>query len=298
MPTATRSALAWLPGFVLLSAFWGSSFALIKIALEAGVAPPWVAFARCAVGAVTLVAICVLTRTPLPRDRSTWGHAAVVAVLANTAPFVLLAYGEQHVDSVLAGLLNATTPLMTLLFVPLLVPTERITARRVAGPADRVRGRAVCPRGVARRRRRNHHGDPRLSRVDRLLRRHVRLHAALLRRPQRLRGGAVGGPAPLRERRARRRRPRPRGTAGLARRPAAVALLALGALGTGWAYVLNLGVVRAAGPTVASTVTYVIPVWSTLIGAVLLAEPVGWNTVAGGVLVVAGVVVTRLPERA
>jgi drug/metabolite transporter (DMT)-like permease len=79
--------------------------------------------------------------------------------------------------------------------------------------------------------------------------------------------------------------------------PAVVALLALGALGTGWAYVLNLGVVRAAGPTVASTVTYVIPVWSTLIGAVLLAEPVGWNTVAGGVLVVAGVVVTRLPER-
>ena len=79
--------------------------------------------------------------------------------------------------------------------------------------------------------------------------------------------------------------------------PAAVALLALGALGTGWAYVLDLGVVRAAGPTVASTVTYVIPVWSTLIGAVLLAEPVGWNTVAGGVLVVAGVVVTRLPEK-
>jgi len=67
--------------------------------------------------------------------------------------------------------------------------------------------------------------------------------------------------------------------------PAAVALLALGALGTGLAYVLNLGVVRAAGPTVASTVTY-IPVWSTAIGAttigaVLLAEPVGWNTVVG-----------------
>ena len=48
--------------------------------------------------------------------------------------------------------------------------------------------------------------------------------------------------------------------------PAAVALLALGALGTGLAYVLNLGVVRAAGPTVASTVTYVIPVWSMASG--------------------------------
>jgi drug/metabolite transporter (DMT)-like permease len=52
------------------------------------------------------------------------------------------------------------------------------------------------------------------------------------------------------------------------------------------AYVLNLGVVRAAGPTVASTVTYVISVWSMAIGAVLLAEPVGWNTVVGAVVVV------------
>ena len=60
---------------------------------------------------------------------------------------------------------------------------------------------------------------------------------------------------------------------------------------------LNLGVVRAAGPTVASTVTYVIPVWSTTIGAVLLAEPVSWNTVVGGVVVVTGVVITRLPDR-
>src|SRR6185369_11138889 len=102
----------------------------IKVAVEAGVAPPWIAFARCALGALTLLTICLVTRSPLPRDRVTWGHAAVVA---NTVPFVLLAYGEQHVDSVLAGLINATTPLMTLLFVPLLVPTEHITRRRVAG---------------------------------------------------------------------------------------------------------------------------------------------------------------------
>jgi drug/metabolite transporter (DMT)-like permease len=79
--------------------------------------------------------------------------------------------------------------------------------------------------------------------------------------------------------------------------PAAVALLALGALGTGLAYVLNLGIIRAAGPNDASTVTYVIPVWSMAIGAVLLAEPVGWNTVVVGLVVVAGVVITRLPDR-
>ena len=140
-------------------------------------------------------------------------------MLANTVPFVLLAYGEQHVDSVLAGLLNATTPLMTLLFVPLLVP-DRADHRAPGGRAvDRVRGRAVRSRGVARRRRRDRHGDARVPRLHRELRRHVRVHAALLRRPQRLGCGAVRGPARLRERRARGRRPRARRPAALARRP-------------------------------------------------------------------------------
>jgi drug/metabolite transporter (DMT)-like permease len=61
-----------------------------------------------------------------------------------------------------------------------------------------------------------------------------------------------------------------------------MALLVLSAVGTGWAFLLNLQVIRAAGPTVASTVTYVVPVWSTLVGALLLAEPVGWNTSSAG----------------
>jgi len=259
VPTATRSALAWLPGFVLLSAFWGSSFALIKIALTAGVAPPWVAFARCAVGAVTLVAICVLTRTPLPRDRSTWGHAAVVAVLANTAPFVLLAYGEQHVDSVLAGLLNATTPLMTLLFVPLLVPTERITARRVAGLLIGFAG-VLCVLGVWR----GVAGGTITGTLACLG--STACYGATFAYMQRFFAGRSGSAAALSAAQllcasaelgvvAPALAGLPTWPAG----PAAVALLALGALGTGWAYVLNLGVVRAAGPTVASTVTYVIP---------------------------------------
>ena len=292
-----RSSLAWLPRFVLLSAFWGSSFALIKIALAAGVAPPWVAFARCAVGAMTLVAICVLTRTPLPRDRSTWGHAAVVAVLANTAPFVLLAYGELHVDSVLAGLLNATTPLMTLLFVPLLVPTERITVRRVAGLLIGFAG-VLCVLGVWR----GVAGGTITGTLACLG--STACYGATFAYMQRFFAGRSGSAAALSAAQLLCASaelgvvaPVLAGLPAWPAGPAAVALLALGALGTGWAYVLNLGVVRAAGPTVASTVTYVIPVWSTLIGAVLLAEPVGWNTVAGGVLVVAGVVVTRLPEK-
>lgn len=295
MTRATRPTLAWLPAFAVLSAVWGSSFALIKIALDAGVAPPWVAFTRCALGALTLLAICVLTRSPLPRDRATWGHAAVVAVLANTVPFVLLAYGEQHVDSVLAGLLNATTPLMTLLFVVLLVPDERITPRRVAGLLLGFAG-VLCVLGVWR----GLAGGTVTGTLACLG--STAGYGATFAYMQRFFAGRGGSAAALSAAQlvcaSVQLAVVAPVLAGLPAWPgpgAAVALLALGALGTGVAYVLNLGVVRAAGPTVASTVTYVIPVWSTAIGALLLAEPVGWNTVVGGVLVVAGVVVTRIP---
>jgi drug/metabolite transporter (DMT)-like permease len=295
--TATRSTLAWLPGFAVLSAVWGSSFALIKVALDAGVAPPWVAFARCALGALTLLALCAATRSPLPRQRATWGHAAVVALLANTVPFVLLAYGEQHVDSVLAGLINATTPLMTLLFVALLVPTEHITRRRLAGLLIGFAG-VLCVLGVWR----GLTGGTVAGTLACLGT--TAGYGAGFAYIQRFFAGRGGSAAALSAAQLTWASAQLAIIAPLAAGPpawpgpgAALALLALGALGTGVAYVLNLGVVRAAGPTVASTVTYVIPVWSTAIGAVLLGEPVGWNTVVGGVLVIVGVLVTRAPDR-
>jgi drug/metabolite transporter (DMT)-like permease len=295
--TAPRSTLGWLPGFTVLSAVWGSSFALIKVAVEAGVAPPWIAFARCALGALTLLTICLVTRSPLPRDRVTWGHAAVVAVLANTVPFVLLAYGEQHVDSVLAGLINATTPLMTLLFVPLLVPTEHITRRRITGLAIGFAG-VLCVLGIWR----GLSGGTVAGTLACLG--STAGYGATFAYMQRFFAGRGGSAAALSaaqlvcaSAQLAVVAPTLAGLPTWPGVPTAVALLALGALGTGLAYVLNLGVVRAAGPTVASTVTYVIPVWSTAIGAVLLGEAVGWNTVAGGVLVIAGVLVTRAPDR-
>ena len=234
---------------------------------------------------------------PLPRDRSHWGHAAVVAVLANTAPFVLLAYGEQHVDSVLAGLLNATTPLMTLLFVPLLVPTERITARRVAGLLIGFAG-VLCVLGVWR----GVAGGTITGTLACLG--STACYGATFAYMQRFFAGRSGSAAALSAAQLVCASvelavvaPALAGLPTLAGRPggrrAAGARCARHGLGV---RAQSRGRPRR-GPTVASTVTYVIPVWSTLIGAVLLAEPVGWNTVAGGVLVVAGVVVTRFPER-
>ncbi|MFI6705184.1 DMT family transporter [Nonomuraea sp. NPDC050478] len=290
--------MRWMPGFVMLSVIWGASFALIKIAVEAGVPPLWVAFWRCFFGALALLAVCALRRERLPRDRTVWGHALVVAALLNAVPFTFLAYGETLVSSVLAGVWNATTPLTTLVFVILMVPQERPTARRLLGllvgfagvlvvlgiwqgvDGAPVAGSLAClaattcyGAGFAYTRRfysAREGSAAALSAVQ------IVCATAQLAVFAPLGGGGPSWPGV----------------------PAAAALVVLGAVGTGLAYILNLRVIRSAGSTVAATVTYVTPVWSTSLGVTLLGEPLGWNVVAGGVLVIAGVFLSRTDRAA
>ncbi|WP_316524439.1 DMT family transporter [Kitasatospora brasiliensis] len=307
----------WLPGFVALSAIWGASFALIKLAVDAGVPPLWVALWRCLLGAATLWAVLLLRGERAPRDRALWGHSAVVAVLLNSLPFTLFSFGETRVSSVLAGVVNATTPLFTLLFAVLTVPAERRPdARRLAGLGVGFLG-VLTVLGVW-------HG--------------LDTEGSAGGSAGGIAGGIAGGSAGATAgtlaclaaaccygagfaylRRFLAGRPESVTTlsalqigcaavelalvaplvAGPPHWPgatAAAALLVLGALGTGVAYLFNLALVRGAGATVASAVTYVTPLWSTALGAAFLAEPVGWNALVGGALVIAAVALTR-PRR-
>src|SRR4051794_26158187 len=115
----------------------------IKVELDAGLAPVHVAFLRCAFGAPTLLLILAATRDRLPRDRALWKHLVVLGALMNAAPFALFAYGETEVSSLLAGIFNALTPLMTLLFSIGLLPDEPPTAEKVAGRVVGVLGALV-----------------------------------------------------------------------------------------------------------------------------------------------------------
>lgn len=288
----------WLPGFVALSAIWGASFALIKVAVDAGVPPLWVALWRCLLGAATLWAILVVRGERVPRDRALWVHSAVVAVLLNAVPFALFPFGETRVSSVLAGVMNATTPLFTLLFAVLTVPEERRPdARRLAGlglgflgvltvlgawhglGAGATTGALACLAATCCYGagyvylRRFLSGRP--ESVTTLSALQVTCATAELVLVAPLAAGAPHWPG-----------------AG-----PALALLALGVVGTGLAFLLNMGLVRSAGTAVASAVTYVMPLWSTAIGAAVLHEPVGWNALVGGALVIVAVALTR-PRRA
>src|SRR5688572_31171304 len=96
-----------------LVAMWGSSFMFNKLSL-ASVAPATVVAARLTIGALTLVALLYARGLRLPRARRVWAAYALLGFLGNALPFFLITWGQQVVESALAGILMAVMPLATL----------------------------------------------------------------------------------------------------------------------------------------------------------------------------------------
>jgi drug/metabolite transporter (DMT)-like permease len=129
MPSRTFKDWALL---LALVAMWGSAFMFIKIAVET-VPPATVAAGRLVIGALVLAAVVYARGTRLPALGDVWRPFAVLAVVGNAAPFYLIAWGQQTIDSGLAGILIAVMPLATLLLAHYLVHGEHITRNRAIG---------------------------------------------------------------------------------------------------------------------------------------------------------------------
>ena len=280
-----------------LSCIWGASFLLIKVSLE-GLTPPQVALGRVAAGAAVLV---VASLASGQRTRWTWrltGHLAFLAVVANVGPFVLFAWAEERIPSGLAGILNGTTPLLTLIVAMALLPEEGASLARVVGlvlgflgvvlivgpwregiSGASVAGQAACLLasacyGVAfvyTRRFVAQRGHPPLLLAA------GQLTAAMVWLVLAAPFVAVDA-------------------VELTARVIA-AIVALGAVGTGFAYLLYYGLIRDVGATTASMVTYLIPIVAVFLGVVVLDEPLTWNVFAGAAVVISGVLIAerRLP---
>src|ERR1035437_8475193 len=278
--------------FVALAAIWGSSFLFIKVLGEHWPAL-WVALGRVALGAVPFVLLVVLRRERLPSDRRLWLHCAAAAVLFNAVPFTLLAFAEQHISSIVAGLWNATTPLWVLIVSLLAFPEERRTRTRVAGLAVGFLGVATLLgpwRGLGGGQLIGHLACAGAALCYGMGFPYTRRHLAS--RPE---SGVVLSACQLICATAMLAIFVP-----LARAPTihigldgAGSLLALGALGTGVAYAFNYAIVRARGATVASTVTYLIPVFSTVLGAAVLGERLHWNQPVGAAVLLLGIAISQ-----
>ena len=284
------SRRAWLPAYLGLVAIWGCSFLFNELALRSFSAIA-VAFGRISLGALTLVVVLLVLRQPVRLKRSELVDLVIVAAILTAVPFALIAFAQTRVTSILAGLLNATTPLWVAIFVALLIPLERATRQQgvglllgfagigvllgvwnveeldLVGVLAMLGATACYGFGTAWMRWRladSSLSGASLSAVQLLI-------ATALLLPVLPLGGAPGEIRP----------------------ESVVALLGLGVLGAGLAYVLFWRVVRTAGPTIAATVTYLIPLVSTTLGIVVLGEELTWNQPVGGAIALVGVALAQ-----
>jgi len=116
----------------LLSLLWGCSFFLVEITLRE--LPPLTGvYLRVSLAAMTLWLYVAWRRFPLPRDPKLWRIFAVMAVLNNVLPFSAIVWGQVYITSSLAAILNATTPLFTVILAGAVLADEKITTRKVVG---------------------------------------------------------------------------------------------------------------------------------------------------------------------
>src|SRR5688572_14973693 len=116
----------------LLACLWGSSYLLIKVAV-ATIPPVTLSATRVSLAAVLLLAIVALQGARFPRDWNTWRLLLLQALLSSIASWTLLAWGQQYVDSALAGVLNSTSPIFVVLITLAFTRHEPVTAWKVTG---------------------------------------------------------------------------------------------------------------------------------------------------------------------
>ncbi len=278
---------SWLPAYLALGFVWGCSFIFIKLGLEF-LTPFGVAFVRCALGAVTLLLIAKWRGYSLPKDPMVRFHLWVVAVLLNVIPGIFYAWAETVVTSVLAGIINAVTPLMTLLAIMVVNRVEKPKAHQIIGLLIGFLG-VLTVLGAW-----NGLGENPLWAIVVLMsavtcygisfpytRRFVmpyQLKSESIVSMQLLLAAITLLPFYLID-----------GISQDDYRPGPIlAMLALGVFGSGIAYLWNFKVMELAGSAIASSVTYLTPVVAIIVGIIFLGEKVTWYEPVGGLIVLFG----------
>lgn len=280
---------------VALGLVWGATFLVIEIALE-GITPFWLAAARIGFATLLMLAVWGVRRFRLFTEPLAWGdlvRLVLVGAMSSAVPFMLLSWGQQFVTSGFAGVSMAGVALMVLPLAHFLVPGERLNLRKVAGfaigfagvvvliggqafgstgdyfePLGRAAclGAAACYALSSVQMRQLPEVDPiGLNAVTLVIGAVIVLAAAV----------AVEGPPPQVDGK----------TLGV--------LLFLGLVPTAGASLLRVLVIRTAGPVFLSLVNYQVPVWSVILGGLILAEPLPPSLLLALLLILAGVALSQ-----
>ena len=283
---------SWLPAYLALGLVWGCSFIFIELGLVF-LSPFGVTFVRCALGAITLLIFAKARKVELPKGKSIWKKLWVVAMLLNVTPGVLFAFAQQYITSALAGIINATTPLMTLIFMLLIFREEKIKREQVYGLLIGALG-VMTVVGVWKEL-----GGNQLIGVIALL----------------IAVSCYGASYPYSTRNVIPLGLKPEALATGQLLMASVtllplfifdgfssnnyesrsiiAMLCLGIFGSGFAYIWNFSVTAAAGSAIGSTVTYITPVVAVIVGWLYLNEEIAWHEPVGALVVIIGALLSQ-----
>jgi drug/metabolite transporter (DMT)-like permease len=284
---------------LLLSAIWGASFLFIKIGVSE-IGPITFSMLRVLIGSAVLLAIVLTRRQRESVERGVWRRFAFVGLFGTALPFTCIGWGTQFITSGLSAILNATTPLFAFILATAL-GSEELRAARAVGVMVGIGGIVVlmwpqlqggwhasllgelavvagslCYAISAVYMRKNLTGQP----------------ALLTALGQVGMGCLILIPFSLLER-PWEFSPSPRAVA---------ALLALGIVGTGLAYIIYVRLIQGIGATGASLVTQIVPLFAVFWGWLVLAERPGWNALLAlgmilvGLLLVNGLPLRRRPE--
>jgi drug/metabolite transporter (DMT)-like permease len=291
MPSAIKSVMGpreWAL-LIALSVVWGGSFLFVGVAVKE-LPPLTIVALRVLIAALALHLALRLLGIRIPKEREAWRAFFGMGVLNNVIPFVLIVWGQSHIASGLASILNATTPLFTVLVAHALTRDERLTGPRLAGVLVGFAGVAVMIGGAALqnlgvnvaaqlavlaaalsyafsgvygRRFKAMAIAPAATAAGQLTASSVMLVPAAL---------AVDAPWTL---------PAPSGAT-------VAAILGLALLSSAFAYILFFRLLEAAGATNTGLVTFLIPVSAILFGTLFLGESLEPKHFAGMALIAAG----------
>jgi len=293
---SSSKTTSWIYPFLFLGTIWGSSFLFIALGLKM-LPPVGIAFWRTAIGALTLLVVIAIRRISLPRDPKAWFLIWIAGLFMSAIPAVLFGFAEQHVSSALAAIINASTPIFTVVAIMIAFRAEKPKPAVLAGLAVGFVGvfvvlgvwngfgvndpvaigallLAVTCYGI---------GSP-------FLRRHVEplklkpeaavfgqvLTSAVSLLPFYAFSGFVNG-----------------WFTGPIFAESIWSMLALGVLGTGLAYVIYYNLLATVGSAIGSAVTYLSPIVGVILGVLLLGESISWNEPVGALIVLLGAAVAQ-----
>lgn len=283
--------------FLLLGAIWSSSFMWIKIAVEE-ISPTMLVAFRALFGLMFGVVVVVIQRIAWPRTRDAWGPLLLLGITNVAIPFFLISWGEKHIDSAVASILDATVPLFTILFAHYLLQDDKVTIPKLAGLLIGFAGVVV----LMSKDLMNASTNSILGQAAVILASiFYAVNSVYIRKTTENIPGMVRSAGPLLSASILMwlatflfERPVQFPQLGITW----IALLWLGVLGSGLAFAMSYYLIHEIGPTRTTMVTYLFPLGGVFLGVTFLNEELTWQLLVGGTLIVLSLIVANWEPRA